>query len=73
MSNGSDSSSGDGDFRVVAVCSGVAVQPEESAVVETVTSDLLRFRFCAGKMCTRIAEPGGRYCLRCWEAHYRSK
>ncbi len=70
MNDGSGNSGSGRDCNVVSVGPGMAVQPKESVVV-TPKSDLLTFQFCVVKMCTRIAAPGSRYCLKCLEARYR--
>lgn len=48
---------------------GQAVQPEESGVMANPMDlgerPILRFRFCARRLCTRQAAPGSRYCQRC--------
>ena len=62
--SGSGRVSGDAGGGGVAV--GAASEPQP------LTTEILTFRFCIGVKCTRIAAPGSQYCLKCWEAHYRS-
>lgn len=62
--------SGSGCVSGDAGSGGMAVGAESKP--QPLTTEMLTFRFCIGVMCTRIAAPGSRYCLKCWEAHYRS-